>query len=42
VHLTGSWPAGGSGASLWLQFWITDPGGVKGRAASNALKADIP
>jgi len=42
VHLAGPWPAGGSGATLWLQFWITDAGGVKGKAASNAVQALIP
>jgi FG-GAP-like repeat len=42
LHLTGPWPAGGSGLTLWLQFWIQDPAGVKGRAASNALSATIP
>lgn len=42
LHLAGPWPAGGSGLTLWLQFWITDPAGPKGRAASNAVSATIP
>ena len=42
IHLAGPWPAGGSGVSLWLQFWVHDAGGVKGRAASSAVQAQIP
>lgn len=39
----GPWPSGmPSGLSLWMQFWISDSGGVKGFSASNALRADVP
>jgi len=42
LHLVGPWPPGGSGLTLWLQFWVHDPGGIKGRSASSAITATIP
>lgn len=38
-----SWPPGmPSYTELFLQYWIVDPAGPKGAAASNALKATTP
>jgi hypothetical protein len=38
VSLPGVWPLDVPvGFPLWVQTWVTDPGGVKGVAASNAL-----
>jgi hypothetical protein len=39
VSFPGVWPLDVPvGFGLWLQAWVTDPGGPKGMAASNALK----
>ena len=35
-------PTGLPAFSLWWQFWIKDPAGVFGWAATNGLRADIP
>ena len=41
--LAGNWPNGApSGLPLYIQFWIKDPGGPAGFAASNALRATLP
>ena len=41
--LAGNWPNGApSGLPLYIQFWIQDPGGPAGFAASNALRATLP
>jgi hypothetical protein len=41
--LAGNWPAGApAGLSLYTQFWVQDPGGPVGFAASNALRATLP
>ena len=37
-----SWPAGLSGASLYLQYAIADAAGPFGVSLSNALRADVP
>jgi hypothetical protein len=37
-----SWPAALSGASLYLQYAITDGAAVCGVSISNALRADVP
>ena len=40
---TTTWPEGvPSGTELYVQFWIVDPGGPVGLAASNALRATAP
>jgi hypothetical protein len=37
------WPPGvPSGAKLWLQYWVLDPAGPKGYAASNGLALTTP
>jgi hypothetical protein len=39
----GLWPAGvPSGFTTYFQWWIQDPGGPKGFAASNALAGTTP
>jgi hypothetical protein len=40
--LEGSWPSGAGGLTLVLQFWLQDPAGIAGYAASNGLAADVP
>lgn len=41
--LGGAWPAGAtSGASIWFQGWMLDPGGVLGASASNGLVGTTP
>jgi hypothetical protein len=42
LTLAGTWPAGGSGLTLSLQFWVHDPTGPVGYSASNAVSATIP
>lgn len=42
LELSTPWPAGGSGLSFASQFWIQDPGGPVGWAASSAVSATIP
>ena len=43
ITLASTWPTGlPSGTALYLQMWVTDAGGPKGFAASNALKATSP
>jgi hypothetical protein len=43
VSLGTNWPAGvPSGFELYLQYWISDPGGPYGFSASNALQAVAP
>ncbi|MHC5212513.1 MAG: RCC1 domain-containing protein [Planctomycetota bacterium] len=37
-----SWPPGLSGASMYLQYAITDGAAVCGASLSNALRADVP
>jgi hypothetical protein len=37
-----AWPAGLSGASLFLQCAIEDDGALHGVALSNALEASVP
>ena len=38
IDINAVWPAGVTGGELWLQYWIQDPGGVYGFAASNGIK----
>ena len=41
--LQSPWPAGvPSGIAFYFQYWIQDPGGPLGAAASNALEAVTP
>jgi CubicO group peptidase (beta-lactamase class C family) len=43
IELSGTWPAGvPSGTTLYLQYWIQDPGGPSGFAASNAVRGTTP
>jgi hypothetical protein len=43
AELSALWPPGvPSGESFWSQWWVQDPVGPKGFAASNALKATTP
>jgi len=36
------WPAGASGATLYLQWWIIDPGAQNGWSATTAVEATVP
>jgi hypothetical protein len=41
--ITSVWPAGiPSGISTTLQYWVLDPAGVEGFAASNGLRLTTP
>jgi hypothetical protein len=40
--LSGTWIPAPSGLQLYLQFWLADPAGPKGLAASNALRMTLP
>jgi hypothetical protein len=40
--LAGNWPAGGSGLTLYAQFWMPNGGGPAGFVASSGVRAQIP
>jgi hypothetical protein len=43
IDIEETWPSGvPSGFSIYLQYWIEDPTGPFGFAASNALRAQTP
>jgi hypothetical protein len=43
LALSGSWPLSGlTGLTLYFQFWIPDPAGVKGWTSSAGLQATVP
>jgi hypothetical protein len=42
VTLGGAWPAGASGLTLYLQYWMPQAGGPAGFAASSGVRAEIP
>lgn len=43
LTVTKPWPDGVSpGTEVYFQFWITDPGGPEGFAASNAVEGTVP
>ncbi|HVQ25978.1 MAG TPA: hypothetical protein VMV01_12410, partial [Planctomycetota bacterium] len=42
LTLAGNWPAGGSGLTLWVQFWMPNGGGPAGFVASSGVRAQIP
>lgn len=43
IALSGSWPDGlPAGLQAWLQWWVVDPGGPVGFAASNGLIVTTP
>jgi hypothetical protein len=43
IPLTFPWPNNiPSGTAIYLQYWIADPGGPFGVAASNGLRIDVP
>ena len=42
INLAANWPAGGSGLTLWVQFWMPNGGGPSGFVASSGVRAQIP
>jgi len=42
INLAALWPAGGSGLTLWVQFWMPNGGGPAGFVASSGVRAQIP
>ncbi|HZL98876.1 MAG TPA: VCBS repeat-containing protein [Planctomycetota bacterium] len=42
LTLAGNWPAGGSGLTLYAQFWMPNGGGPFGFVASSGARAQIP
>ena len=42
LTLAGNWPAGGSGLTLYLQFWMPNGGGPAGFVASSGVRAQVP
>jgi hypothetical protein len=42
ITLAANWPAGGSGLTLWAQFWMPNGGGPAGFVASSGVRAQIP
>jgi hypothetical protein len=42
LTLAGSWPTGGSGLTLWVQYWMPNGGGPLGFVASSGVRAQIP
>ena len=42
ITLAANWPAGGSGLTLWVQFWMPNGGGPAGFVASSGVRAQIP
>ena len=42
LTLGGNWPAGGSGLTLWVQYWMPNGGGPVGFVASSGVRAQIP
>ena len=42
LTLAGNWPAGGSGLTLWVQFWMPNGGGPAGFVASSGVRAQVP
>jgi hypothetical protein len=42
LNLAGLWPAGGSGLTLWVQYWMPNGGGPAGFVASTGVRAQIP
>ncbi|HZL98877.1 MAG TPA: VCBS repeat-containing protein [Planctomycetota bacterium] len=42
LTLAGNWPAGGSGLTLYVQFWMPNGGGPAGPVSSSGLRAQIP
>ena len=42
LTLAGTWPAGGSGLTLWAQFWMPNGGGPVGFIATSGVRAQIP
>ena len=42
INLAALWPAGGSGLTLWVQFWMPNGGGPVGFVASSGVRAQIP
>ena len=42
LNLAGNWPAGGSGLTLWVQYWMPNGGGPAGFVSSSGVRAQIP
>ena len=42
LTLAGNWPTGGSGLTLWVQYWMPNGGGPAGFVASTGVRAQIP
>jgi hypothetical protein len=42
IALAGLFPAGASGATLWMQWWLPHSGGPAGWAASSGVRAQVP
>ena len=42
LTLAGNWPSGGSGLTLWVQFWMPSGGGPAGLVSSSGVRAQIP
>jgi hypothetical protein len=43
IAISVTWPPGvPSGFSMWMQFWMVDPAGPAGCAASGAIAATTP
>ena len=42
LNLAGNWPSGGSGLTLWAQFWMAQGGSPAGFAATSGVRAQIP
>ena len=42
LNLAGNWPSGGSGLTLWAQYWMPAGGGPAGFVASSGVRAQIP
>jgi len=42
INLAANWPAGGSGLTLWIQFWMPNGGGPAGFVASSGVRAQLP
>jgi hypothetical protein len=42
LSLSGAWPPGASGATLYLQFWMPNGGGPAGFIATSGVSASVP
>jgi hypothetical protein len=42
VEFAGLFPAGASGAEIWMQWWMPQAGGPAAWAASSGVRAQVP